>query len=76
MLVRRRINSAFNGIIINLAKGKQCPTKLIHMQAFFHSNFLGEKHNGLMNDCDIVIIDKTNPAEPTIRETYWIIRLI
>ena len=29
-----------------------------------------------MNDCDIVIIDKTNPAEPTIRETYWINRLM
>jgi hypothetical protein len=37
-----------------------------HTQAFFHSPFLGEKHNGLMNDCDIVIIDKTNPVEPTI----------
>ena len=30
----------------------------------------------LMNDCDIVIIDKTNPAEPTIREMYWINRLM
>jgi hypothetical protein len=47
-----------------------------HTQAFFYSHFLGEKHNGLMNDCDIVIIDKTNPAEPTIRETYWINRLM
>jgi hypothetical protein len=44
-----------------------------HTQAFFHWHFLGEKHNALMNDCDIVIIDKTNPAEPTIREMYWII---
>jgi hypothetical protein len=31
-----------------------------HTQAFFHSHFLGEKHNGLMNDCDIVIINKTH----------------
>jgi hypothetical protein len=45
-----------------------------HTQAFFHAHFFGGKHNGLMNDCDIVIIDKTNPAEPTIRETYWINR--
>ena len=29
-----------------------------HTQAFFHWHFLGEKHNALMNDCDIVIIDK------------------
>jgi hypothetical protein len=31
-----------------------------------------------MNDCDIVIIDKTNPAEPTIMEIWgvWIIMLI
>jgi hypothetical protein len=28
-----------------------------------------------MNDCDTVIIDKTNPAEPTIREMSWINRL-
>jgi hypothetical protein len=47
-----------------------------HKQAFFHAHFLGEKHNGLMNDCDIVIIDKTNAAEPTIKETYWINRLM
>ena len=59
---------------------KSCQRKAMsnkaHTQAFFHSHFLGEKHNGLMNDCDIVIIDKTNPAEPTIRETYWINRLM
>ena len=41
-----------------------------HKQALFHSQFVGEKHNGLMNDCDIVIIDKTNPAEPTILGKY------
>jgi hypothetical protein len=29
-----------------------------------------------MNDCDKVIINKTNPAEPTISETYWINRLM
>ena len=62
-----------DGIIINFAKEKRCPTKLI--PNLFHSHFLGEKHNGLMNDCDIVIIDKTNPAEQTIREKYWINRL-
>jgi hypothetical protein len=38
-----------------------------HTQAFFHSHFLGEKHNGLMNDCDIVIIDKTNPQNLLLR---------
>jgi hypothetical protein len=51
---------------------KSCQRKAMsnkaHTQAFFHWHFLGEKHNALMNDCDIVIIDKTNPAEPTIRE--------
>jgi hypothetical protein len=29
-----------------------------------------------MNDCDIVIIDKTNPAKPTIGEMYGINRLM
>jgi hypothetical protein len=87
--------SALDGIIINLAKEKRYPKKLIslfstsyffrarrpfsfdgityyvsktwqngcrqrkiiasgkpalHMQAFFHSHFLGEKHNGLINE--------------------------
>jgi hypothetical protein len=55
MLVRRRINFALDGIIINLAKGKPCGNKA-HTQALFHSHFLGEKHNGLMNDCDIAYI--------------------
>ena len=41
-------------------------------QAFFHSHFLEGKHNGLVSDCNIVIINKTNPAEPAIREMYWI----
>ena len=46
-----------------------------HTQTYFHSHFLQEKHNGLISDCDIIIIDKTDAAEPTIRERYWINRL-
>ena len=53
---------------------KACQNKAvsdrIHAQRYFHSHFLQENHNGLITDCDIVIIDKTDPAEPTIREMY------
>ena len=54
---------------------KKAMSNRAHTQAFFHSHFLSEKHHGLINDCNIVIIDKTNRAEPTIREMYWINRL-
>ena len=33
------------------------------------------KKNGVIIDRDIVIIDKTDPAEPTVRKMYWINRL-
>ena len=46
-----------------------------HTQSYLHSHFLQENHDGLITDCDIVIIDKTDPAEPTVRENYWINRL-
>ena len=45
---------------------------IAHTQAFFHAHFLEGKRNGLVSDCDIVIIDKTNPGETTIREMYWL----
>lgn len=52
---------------------KKAKSNRAHMQILFHSHFLGEKHNGLVSNCDIVIIDNTNPAEPTIREIYGLI---
>ena len=58
---------------------KACQKKALpninHTQRYLHSHFLQENHNGLITDCDIVIIDKTDPAEPTVRENYWINRL-
>lgn len=58
---------------------KACQKKAIrnesHTQVFFHQHFLEANHNGLVNDCEITLIDKTDPAEPTIREAYWIERL-
>ena len=48
---------------------KKAKSNRAHTQILFHSHFLGEKHNGLVSNCDIVIIDKTNPAS-RIPPTY------
>ena len=59
---------------INLGTGrwnnyKACHKKSVNNEAytqlFFHQYFLGNGHNGLISDCEIVLIDKTDPAEPT-----------
>ena len=55
-------------LLSNWSCQKKAMSNRAHTQAFFHAQFLEGKHNGLVSDCDIVIIDKTNPAEPTIRE--------
>ena len=46
-----------------------------HMQAFFHSHFSEEGHYGFEEDCEITIIDKTDPSQPLRRESYWRDRL-
>ena len=54
---------------------KKALSNISHTQRYFHSHFLQESHNGLITDCDIVIIDKTDPAKPTVRENYCVNRL-
>ena len=58
---------------------KACHKKAVNNEAytqmFFHQHFLGNGHNGLISDCEIVLIDKTDPAEPTRREAFWISKL-
>ena len=44
-------------------------------QMHLHKHFLSQNHNGLVNDVEIKLIDKTDGAEPTIREEYWINKL-
>ena len=41
-------------------------------QSFFHQDFRSEGHYGLMNDCEITLIDKTDSPEPTRQEFFWI----
>ena len=40
-------------------------------QSYFHQHFLREGHHGLSNDCEIMIIDKTDASDPTRREFFW-----
>ena len=41
-------------------------------QSFFHQHFLSEGHHGLVNDCEITLIDKTDSSGPTRRESFRI----
>ena len=41
------------------------------MQKYFHDHFLSEGHSGLINDAEIVFIDKTDPSGPTRRDKFW-----
>ena len=45
------------------------------MQKSFHDHYLSEDHNGLIADCEITLIDKTDGSDPTKRENYWIRKL-
>ena len=36
-------------------------------QNYFHQHFLSENHHGLLQDCEIKLIDKTDPSDPTRR---------
>ena len=41
------------------------------MQMYVHENLLREGHNGLINDVEIIFIDKTDPSDPARREEFW-----
>ena len=40
-------------------------------QNYFHQHFLSEEHLGLLEDCQITLIDKTDSSDPTRREFFW-----
>ena len=37
----------------------------------FHDHFLSEGRNGLINDVEIIFVDKTEPSDPTRRRKFW-----
>ena len=45
-------------------RGEDC------MQKCFHDYFLSDSHNGLINDVEIVFVDKTDSSDPTRREEF------
>ena len=47
----------------------------VHHHSYFQQQFLSEEHNGLVNDCGITLIDKTDSSDPTRQESFSI-RLI
>ena len=47
-------------------RGAEVPQKHLHEQ------FMGKTHQGLENNVEITLIDKTDPSDPTRREDFWI----
>ena len=41
------------------------------MQPLVFEHFSSNNHNGLLEDCSITRIDKTDGSDPTRREEYW-----
>ena len=58
---------------------KACQRKAVrgeeHQQNYFRQHFLTEDHNGLIEDCEICLIDKTDSSDPTRRESFRIARV-
>ena len=44
-------------------------------QNYFHQHFLTENHHGLLEDCEIKLIDKVDSSDPTKREFFWMRKL-
>ena len=44
-------------------------------QNYFHQYFLSEDHYGLLEDCEITLIDKNDSWDPTRRELFWMYEL-
>ena len=42
-----------------------------YMQKYLHDNVLSEHHDGLLNNVEITLIDKTNSSDPERREEFW-----
>ena len=42
-----------------------------HMQKYLHYHFLSEDHDGLLNNVEITLIDKTDPSDSERREEFW-----
>ena len=41
------------------------------MKKYLHDHFLSEDHDGLLNNVEISLIDKTYPLDPERREEFW-----
>ena len=51
---------------------KNCQREAVPPQSLFHQNFLSEGHHGLVSNCEITLIDKTDSSDTTRRECFWI----
>ena len=41
------------------------------MQKYLQDHLLSEDHDGLLNNVEITLIDKTDPSDPERREEFW-----
>ena len=40
-------------------------------QKYLHDHLLSEDHEGLLNNVEITLTDKTDPSDPERREEFW-----
>ena len=47
------------------------------MQKYLHDHyFSSEDHDGLLNNAEITLIDKTDPSDPEKREEFWSLNIV
>ena len=70
--LHKDLNLPWNNYKENQRKAKRCEE---HTQKYFHEHFLSYENNGLINDIEIIFIDKTDPSNPTRKEEFWQVKL-
>ena len=70
MLGRLLISLCTDGTTLRTANVKQKEDKII-CKNIYMIIFLSEDHDGLLNNVEITLIDKTDPSDPERREEFW-----
>ena len=50
---------------------KGCIGRWYSQENYFHQHFLSEDHHGLLKDCEITLVDKSDSSDPTRRVYFW-----
>ena len=64
LLSKRVENNMLDQLLINLGTDGTTIITANAKQIYLHDHFLSENHDGLLNDVEITLIDKTDPSNP------------